>query len=34
MRNDWHDAEARRSRLFTLPAPRLNEELAGNIVTT
>jgi hypothetical protein len=31
---DWYDAEARRSKLFTLLTPRLDEELAGNIVTT
>ena len=31
---DWYDAEARRSKLFTLLTPRLGEELAGNIVTT
>jgi hypothetical protein len=31
---DWYDAEALRSKLFTLLTPRLDEELAGNIVTT
>jgi hypothetical protein len=31
---DWNNAEARRSKLFTLPAPRLDVQLAGNIVTT
>jgi len=31
---DWYDAEVRRSKLFTLLTPRLDEELAGNIVTT
>ena len=31
---DWYDAEARRSKLLTLLTPRLDEELAGNIVTT
>lgn len=31
---DWNDAEARRSKLFTLLTPRLGRELAENIVTT
>lgn len=31
---DWHDGEARRRKLFTLLTPRLDEELAGSIVTT
>ena len=31
---DWFDAEARRGKLFTLLTPCLDEELAGNIVTT
>jgi hypothetical protein len=31
---DWYDAEARRSELFILRTPRLDEELAGSIVTT
>jgi hypothetical protein len=31
---DWYDAESRRSKLFTLLTPRLDEELAGNIVIT
>jgi hypothetical protein len=31
---DRYDAEARRSKLFTLLTPRLDEELAGNIVAT
>ena len=31
---DWYDAEARRSKLFTLLTPCLDEVLAGNIVTT
>jgi hypothetical protein len=31
---DRYDAEARRSKLFTLLAPCMDEELAGNIATT
>ena len=34
IREGWYDAEARQSKLFTLLTPRLDEELAGNIVTT
>ena len=31
---DWHDAEARRSKLFVLLTLRAGEELAGSIVAT